>query len=310
MKLLKRNLKRLKNMCMAEVNIDDRGYICPETTDKIALIDADTVIFASCTVFEYIDDLLAQDMYSSDEWDMIVNDPGWIPEEALIRCINLEEAYSHSMDKIKSIMERTGCSDFELHFTRGRESFPYTMVDKDYKGNRKKGDIPWGLGDLKDLFVERNSDKAFNNYLYEADHIVVCKKRDNPDKYVMCAVDKDVYLGIEGKHFNYYSSTKWNIDMKWVEVSADDALRRYVQTLTGDKGDNVIGLDGIGPVKATKALAHCEDEICMWKEVVRMYEKHDRGIIDAITNMRLVDMRQLELNDNNEYEVKLWQPKV
>ena len=299
-------------MC-TEVDIDDMGYVLPEKTEQIALIDADTVCFASCTVFAGIDDLLPRDMYTDIEWAKIEKEPGFDEKNHCVRFINYEEAYAHSLDKINSIMERTGCSDFELHFTRGRESFPYTMVDANYKGNRDDNaePPPFGLAGVKDMFVERFPDIAFNNYEWEADHIVVCKKRDFPEKYVLCSVDKDVYLALEGRHFNYYSSTKWNIDMKWVTNTEDDALRRYyIQTLTGDTGDNVIGLHGIGPVKAKKALAKCTTEAEMWKAVVKMYESHGRDIVDAITNMRLVDMRQLELNDEGQYEVKLWQPKV
>ncbi|RLA58554.1 MAG: hypothetical protein DRQ78_11800 [Epsilonproteobacteria bacterium] len=297
-------------MC-TEVDIDDMGYVLPEKDDKVALIDADTVVFASCAVFAQVDDLLPRDMYSDKEWEEIIAEPGYDKDKHIVRFINYNEAFAHSLDKINSIVDRTGCRDFELHFTRGRKSFPYTMVDKDYKGNRDNNaePPPFGLAGLKDMFVEKYPKKAFNNYEAEADHIVVCKKRDFPSMYTLCSVDKDVYLALPGKHFNYYSSTKWNIDMKWVTNTEDDAMRRYyVQTLTGDKGDNIIGLHGIGPVKATKALSKCEDEECMWKIVVKMYIDHKRGEIDAITNMRLVNMRQMFLNDEGQYEVKLWKP--
>ena len=296
---------------MVDVDLDNAGYVCPAKTDKIALIDADTIIYASCSVLEMVDDLLPRDMYTDEEWDSIISEPGYIADEHVVKFINMEEVYTHSMDKIQSIMDRTGCSDFELHFTRGRESFPYTMVDANYKGNRDDNaePPPFGLAGLKDMFVDKFPEKAFNNYIAEADHIVVCKKRDFPQKYILCSVDKDVYLALEGRHFNYYSSTKWNIDMKWVINTEDDAQRRYyIQTLTGDKGDNIIGLHGIGPVKAKKAIAHCKDEDCMWKVVVKMYIDHKRGEIDAITNMRLVNMRQMFLNDEGQYEVKLWKP--
>ena len=302
---------------MVDVDLDNAGYVCPGKTDKIALIDADTVIYASCSVLHLVDDLLPREMYTDNEWaDVIAND-GYDAEAHVVKFINIDQAYEHSLDKIKSIMDRTGCSDFELHFTRGRKSFPYTMVDADYKGNRIMGDAPYGLSLLKDEFVSRHPEKAFNNYTVEADHIVVCKKRDFPDKYILCSVDKDVYLALEGKHFNYYSSTIWKIPMKWVEVSEDDAMRRYyIQTLTGDKGDNVIGLDGIGPVKAKKALADCTTTKGCWEATAAMYTLHNRDIVDAITNFRLVDMRQMELISpddeiitENSYKVKLWDPR-
>ncbi len=294
---------------MTDVIIDNAGYICPGTTDKIALIDADTIIYASCSVSECTDDLLDRDMYTDEEWAEIEEQSGFDRVNHCVKFINMEEAYTHSMDKINSIMERTGCDDFELHFTRGRKSFPYTMVDANYKGNRTLEGIPYGLGGLKDYFVNKHPDKAFDNYDWEADHIVVCKKRDNPGKYILCAVDKDVYLALEGRHFNYYQSTLYSIPMKWVTVTEDEAMRRYyIQTLTGDTGDNVIGLFGIGEVKAKKALISCNNPAECWEATKNMYILHNRDEVDAITNMRLVDMRQLELVDG-EYVVKLWDPR-
>jgi len=293
---------------IADINIDTRGEVLPQKSDKIALVDADTVIFASCSVLEQVEELLPTDFYTDEEWKEIVADPGYSEERHTLSYINMEEAVTHSLEKLDYILARTGCKDWELHFTIGRESFPYTMVDKNYKGNRKDGVAPYGLRELKEEFAKRYTEKVTLNTKWEADHIVVCKKRDNWDDYVLCAVDKDVLKGLPGKHFNYYQSIRYGIDMKWVENTEEEAMKRYyVQTLTGDAGDNVIGLHGIGPKKAEKALAKCVNEAECWAKVVEIYEKNDRGIVDAITNMRLVDMRQLKLIDG-EYEVDLWMP--
>lgn len=297
---------------MADINIDAKGVVLPQKSDKIALIDADTVIFASCSVLAWTEELLPESMYTKEEWEEILKSPGYIEELQVVDSINMEEAFIHSMEKLDFILERTGCKDFELHFTIGRKSFPYTMVSKDYKGNRTILDIndraPFGIYALKQMFKEKFPDKVTMNTEWEADHIVVCKKRDNYDKYVLCAVDKDVLKALPGKMFNYYQSIKYNIDMKWVENTEDEAMRRYyIQTLMGDDGDNVIGIKGIGPKKAEKALKSCSNTEECWEAVVDVYEQHGRGIVDAITNMRLVDMRQLELVDG-KYEVRLWKP--
>ncbi len=304
---------------MVDVTLDNAGYVCPEKTGKIALIDADTIVFASCSVLHQVDELLAREMYTDEEWDDVIACDGYDADAHVVKFIPIDEAYAHSMDKIQSILDRTGCIDFELHFTRGRKSFPYTMVSADYKGNRTMEDVPYGLSLMKDEFVKRHPDKAFNNFKVEADHIVVCKKRDFPEKYTLASVDKDVYLALEGRHFNYYSSTKWKIPMKWVDVTADGAMRRYyIQTIMGDDGDNVIGLHGIGPKKAAKALVNCHTPAECWVGVVNMYTTHGRDIVDAITNFRLVDMRQLVLNPicdltkpitEDDYQVKLWDPR-
>lgn len=298
---------------MVEVHLDNAGYSCPPNTGKIALIDADTVIFASCSVLAFREHLMPRENYTDEEWACVIAEPGYVEEHNIVEGIDLEEAYEHSLDKITSIMERTGCDRFEIHFTVGRDSFPY-QVFPDYKVNRTVSNEvedrpPYGIRELKDLFCERHPGSAFNNHKWEADHIVVCKRRDFPEKYILCAVDKDVLYTLPGMHFNYYSSTKYNIPMKWVTVTEEESVKRYyIQTLTGDTGDGVIGLSGIGPKKAEKALKGCTTEAEMWEAVVDMYEKHNRDVIDAVTNFRLVDMRQLKLNENGEYEVCLWKP--
>ena len=294
-----------------DVDIDCRGEQMPQKTDKIALIDADTVVFAACSVLEQVDELLPEDMYLKEEWEEIINNPGYSKERHTLSFMDIDEAIVHSLEKVQYIMDHTGCSDFEMHFTIGRKSFPYE-VSKDYKANRLKSDNkppPYNLRAVKDELCEKFPDKVFAHTEWEADHIVVCKKRDNFDKYVLCAVDKDVLKALEGKMFNYYQSTRYNIDMKWIENTEEEAMKvYYLQTLTGDTGDGVIGLKGIGPAKAKKALAKCTTEEECWDAVVKMYESNDRDIVDAIMNYRLVDMKQLKLNEDGEYEVCLWKP--
>jgi 5'-3' exonuclease len=142
----------------------------------------------------------------------------------------------------------------------------------------------------------------------EADDAVVARKDALPDKYILCAVDKDVLYSLEGTHFNYYTSVKYDIDMKWIEVGKDQAMKHhFTQVLTGDPGDNVIGLHGIGPKKADKILADCTTPDECWKAVREAYEENGRNIIDAIINMRLVSMNQVKYYpETDSYKLKLY----
>lgn len=274
--------------------ISSTGYIYPPKNDKIALIDADTIIFGACVQNEYL-----------SEEDTGIGEVKF--EEVWL--LNTDNAYAHAMGKIEDILNYTGCKDFELHFTAGRNSFRYLKVDSEYKANRLDGDrrAPAGLYELKKLICDRNADKAFMWSDWEADDIVVFKKKEQPDDYILCAVDKDVLYTLPGKHFNYYSSMLHNIYMKFIEVDKYRAIRHhFIQTLMGDKGDNVIGLKGIGPAKAEKILMNYEDPKVLWTKVVEAYEAAGRSEIDAIKNMRLVSMHQLVYNEDGNIEVKLW----
>ncbi len=293
---------------MVDINIDSKGEILPQKNDKIALIDADTIVFASCTTLAITDELLPIEMYREDEWSEIIGDPGYNEKTHTISFLNMQEAMVHAQEKIDFILERTGCTDFELHFTIGRNSLPY-KVDKNYKANRAGKPAPYGIMLLKEEFHGKYPDKVYMNTECEADHAVIAKKIKEYDKYVLCAVDKDVLKALPGTHFNYYQSTLYNIDMKWIENTEDEATRWcYIQTLMGDPGDGVIGLHGIGPKKAELTLKKCKTELDYWEAVVKMYEKHGRGIVDAITNMRLVDMKQVYFNESGDCITTLWKP--
>jgi 5'-3' exonuclease len=266
-----------------DVDLTSYGTLKTPKNDKIALIDADTVVYASCCVFEYENDDTA-------EWE-----------------VDIESAMEHAKSRINDILDSTGCKDYELHFTAGRKSFRYEEVDSEYKANRTNVRSVPGLYELKTLLKEENSEKSFIWYSWEADDMVVSLKRDNPDKYTLCAVDKDVLYTLEGEHFNYYSSFRFNIPMKFINVDAEQAMKHhYKQCLTGDKGDNVIGLKGIGDKTADKLLKMCSSPEECWKVVEGQYGRFQRTD-DALKNMRLVNMHQLELIDG-KYEVKLWSP--
>lgn len=312
-----------------EIELGNTGDVLPPKNGRIALIDADTVLFGSCLSSQIEADILSEEFYTEQEWLEITNDIGYDEDECVVRSLDINLAYQKTIDKLQGILDRTGCLSWELHFTGGRKSFRYTMVDDEYKANRlndKTKKPPAGLRDLKDLFCTEFPDKAFMNLLYEADDTVVARKRAQPEKYTLCAVDKDVLYTLPtlpeelgGKHFNYYSrprsTNKWGkvqeeIKMKYIEVSELQAIKHhYLQVLTGDTTDNVIGLHMVGPKKADTALELCTTHEECWDKVLEMYELKERSPFDAIKNMRLVGMHQVTYYpESDSYELDLWRP--
>ena len=290
---------------MADVTLGDDKTILPGKNKKIALIDADTIVFAACCALEYEETLLPKELYSTDEWEELISNEGYVEEDNCIYSVNLDEAIVHAQDKIRQILNYTGCETYELYFTTGRKSFRYKIVDDKYKVNRTSSRAPQSIYALKRWFID--NDNGIDSKEWEADDIVVALKRDNPDKYIMCAVDKDLLYAIVGTHCNYYQSRRYNIDMKWITVDDITAMKHpYMQTLTGDTTDGVIGLHGIGPKKAAKLLKDCKTPEECWSVVTREYGKVNRDL-DALLNMRLVNMHQVQLVDG-EYKVVLWHP--
>ncbi len=296
---------------VVDLNLGRDGEALPAMTNKILLVDADTVLFTACLNSEIVDELLPRKFYTQMEWKLLMANSSYHEESHSVMISYPEDVDAYIHEKLAFMMEKTGTTKYELHLTGGgRSSFRYNKIDKLYKQNRKGGRAPAGLHEAKVRWVEDNPLNVFMWDDWEADDMVVSLKRDNPNKYILAAVDKDVLYSLPGRHFNYYTSAKYSIDMRWIQVDKLEAMKHhYLQTLTGDPGDNVPGLVGIGPKKAAKILEGCEDVQSMWLAVVEAYESHNKTIIDAITTMRLVNMHQLLL-DKGEYKLELWKPST
>lgn len=305
---------------LVDMDLSKGGLVKAPKNGTIALIDADTVVFGSCTSNQEITELLPREFYTDEEWEQITSSAGYNEQDQTLITLNVQTAYKSTLDKLQGILDVSGCEDWELHFTVGRSSFRYSQVKEDYKANRIGQPAPQGLYQLKRLLQEEYPDKVFLHIDFEADDAVIAKKRTLPDKYTLCAVDKDVLYSLPGSHFNYYSrpagvsKTGTNLSeilMHYIEVSPETALKHhYIQTLTGDAGDNVIGLARVGKVTAEKMLSGLTTHRELWDRVVQEYEARGRDVIDAITNMRLVSMHQVIYNPTtDEYHLDLWDPR-
>ena len=284
-----------------EIDLDRDGKVLAQATDKIALIDADTLAYTSCLNTQQQEALLGDEFYTTEELEEIYSNPDYDADNACIWTINLDMAYQTAMDKLQKIFDKTGCREAELHFTSGRDNFRY-QVNPSYKANRT-GRAPAGLAELKQMLCDNFPHTIATKW--EADDIVVYKKRQNPEKYILVAVDKDLIYSLEGTHFNYYESAKYNIDMKWVEVDVDTAMKwSYIQALVGDPVDNIKGVKGVGKAKAPKILAKCKTELECWEAVVTEYEKADMGMLEAVQTMQLVSMSQFDGE-----KIVLWDPR-
>lgn len=289
-----------------EIDLGIDGKPLAPKNNLVALIDADTLAYTACLNTEQQECLMEQDLYTKEDYEELLNHENYDEANHCIWTNNIELAYSKALEKLQKILEKTGCQTCELHFTGGRENFRY-QVKPDYKANRTGMRTPTGLKELKAKLLE-NFDGTISTS-WEADDIVVCKKVNNPDKYIMVAVDKDLLYSVEGTHFNYYESSKYNIDMKFQEVDANTAMRwAYIQCLIGDTTDNIEGIKGIGPKKAEKILAGCSTHADYWYAVANAFEEAGKDLMDAIETMRLVNMYQLE-QQGDEYMIKLWKPE-
>lgn len=274
-----------------EINLDDKGNVIPNNKDKTLIIDGDTVVFTSCLRGQEQVELLPRNFYTDEEWQDIIDNPSYNPEKSYYYEADFKAITNLINEKLNRIKFFSGCNNFIMYLTEGKQSFRYNIY-KDYKANRKKLETPMYLAEAKEYCVKQL--KAIACKDYEADDAVIAKKKELGNKGILCAVDKDVLNAIEGVHFNYYESVNYDKSMHFTEpITAKEArLWPYKQCIMGDISDNIIGIKGIGPKKADKLFANAKEE--NWWDIVKAaYKQAGRTTEEALLNFRLVSMNQL-----------------
>lgn len=172
----------------------------------------------------------------------------------------LPECIEEFDKRFKGILKATEVTSY-LGFITLPQNFRYTIAD-DYKANRSSSKAPKWLKALKEYTKEEYGFYGIQGL--EADDLVGLAKTHFNNlniESVIGAIDKDVLKQIPGIHFNYQLD-KDTLDFKgWVTTKDSEALKfLFLQTLTGDSGDNIKGCPSIGPIKANVYLrAHqCE----------------------------------------------------
>ena len=117
----------------------------------------------------------------------------------------------------------------------------------------------------------------------EADDLVAIwayEAREAEDQYVIVGIDKDLKQ-IPGNHYNFKKREHEFID--------DDTanLNLMLQCLTGDSTDNIPGIKGIGPKKASNILAHVP-MVRRWNRVRAAWRANFAG--NPATSLRLLKM--------------------
>lgn len=266
-----------------DISLGEFCEVLPPKNDKIALIDADTLVYTAALAAESRVELGPKESYNDDEWNKILDNPSYDEGDNSIYESNIDTIVKFAKEKLKKILDLTGCQKYELHFTYGKDSFRYKLYPE-YKMNRKYIRRPMYLVEAKDWFVEH--DCGFKHTEIEADDAVVWLKRNYPEKYILCCVDKDVYNAVEGTHFNYYESGHFNKNMHWVVTLKEDAdMWPYMQAIIGDKSDNIIGLHGIGPAKVKNIITRGGDN---HQQLLDAFERVGRSQQEALLNLALV----------------------
>jgi len=191
--------------------------------------------------------------------DILVYRVGWttngLPESFAIA--RLENVYQGILEDTKpdnaiSVLSATDKSNFRLD------------ISADYKATRKS-ERPEHFYRLRDFFIEELGAVVKDGQ--EADDTIgiLCSQLAGHTS-VIASIDKDL-LQIPSWHYNF-------VKKKFEYVSEIEGIRHfYWQLLVGDSGDNVKGISGIGPKRATRILEGCETEEEMFQTIKQIYMK-------------------------------------
>ena len=181
--------------------------------------------------------------------------------------------------------------DFEGYLT-GKGNFREKIaVTAPYKGNRSSKK-PEHYEFLRDYLIREWGFQLIEGE--EADDAISihhCSVVDG--NTIICSTDKD-FDQLPGWHYNFVRREKYY-------VTAEEGLRNfYCQLLTGDRVDNILGIRGVGPVKAARLLDGCRTEQDYYSKVKQAYVGSGEPIERVLENGQLLWLRR--------YPGQLWQP--
>lgn len=179
-------------------------------------------------------------------------------------------------------------------FLTGKNNYRYEIAKTvPYKGNRKDAKKPKHYDALRECMITRLGAVIVDGQ--EADDEVAIRMTKEPDQYLLVGVDKDLRQ-IPGWHHN-------PVKAKTEYIDDFQAYKSFcLQLLTGDRVDNIPGLEGIGPKKAAKALQDATTKEELLKAAYEKYQELGYSLDYFTEQGQLLWLRRTE--------EELWQPQI
>lgn len=155
-------------------------------------------------------------------------------------------------------------------------------VTHPYKGNRSP---------TKPVHYQHLREELVSSYGFdvvrgeEADDAIATKSTECGDSAIIVSIDKDLDQ-VPGWHYNFVKHKKYYV----TELEATKNF--YTQLLTGDRVDNIVGLNGIGPKGAEKILESCSSAVECYNAVVEAYKDKGESLDRLVENANLLWLRR------------------
>tara|TARA_R110000824_G_scaffold378640_2_gene570274 strand:+ start:5331 stop:6044 length:714 start_codon:yes stop_codon:yes gene_type:complete len=218
----------------------------------ILLVDADSLIFASC--------------YKKRE----------NPEDEMYYT-NISDSRNKFHDQFMAIVNKLEDMynvEKVLTFSGSKGNFR-KLITPQYKANRKKQELPPLLGDMHEYVKEHYN--SIWGYGVETDDMVArywykLSKEFGRDEVMIVSIDKD-YKQFPALIYNYHYKHREILD-----ISIDEAMFNfYEQFIIGDSADNVQYFKGKGKVFAGKYLKNCETKYQYTRKMLELFKQEYKG---------------------------------
>jgi hypothetical protein len=175
------------------------------------------------------------------------------------------------------------CDDYKAYITGSNNFRDSIAVTAPYKGNRVGLKKPVHYEAIRKHLQRLGAELVEGQ---EADDAVAIEATKTGGWIV--SIDKDLDQ-VAGWHYNFVKREEYY-------VTEEEGLRNlFTQVLTGDRTDNIIGLKGIGPVKAQKLLQDCKTEREYYEACLKAYDGNQLRVDE---NLNLLYLRRKE---NDKY---------
>lgn len=190
--------------------------------------------------------------------------------------IDVALAWSRLKTVIEDIVEATKADKYIIYLTSNDKSNFRFKLFPEYKANRK-APKPIHYHELRaamvaDYGAEVVSGREADDALADAQYYIHPGTNSSDvnviKQTVICSIDKDLDQ-IPGEHYNFVKKLEYT-------VTPEEGRRFfYRQLLTGDRTDNVLGIEGIGDVKADRILSKVgDDDAELFRAVRDCYRDH------------------------------------
>jgi hypothetical protein len=189
-------------------------------------------------------------------------------------------AMARCSEFIEDLILFNGFGEYQGYLT-GKTNFRNEIaVTAPYKGNRKSAK-PKHYQLLRDYMESAWSFTMIENQ--EADDAIgIAAYEMEVGEYCICSIDKDLDM-LRGDHYNFVKDERYFI-------TEEEGIKNfYKQLLMGDRVDNIIGIKGIGTVKAERLLKECKNENEMYLAILEAYDGNAERVLE---NGRLLWIRR------------------